>query len=123
MTDTTTTSPNPIAADTGQSAVPSLDSIAAKMTAMKSETLRNQIRPTEQTATGQDDAAADSSPVTPNGVEVADSSDDEYAQINDIEGVDENYKIWHNQLISNCTNSKTSYSISNLIVLSYLGVI
>ena len=82
MTDTTTTSPNPIAADTGQSAVPSLDSIAAKMTAMKSETLRNQIRPTEQTATGQDDSADDSSPVTPEGVEVANSNDDEYASDN-----------------------------------------
>lgn len=78
MTDTTTTSPNPIAADTSQSAVPSLDSIAQKMTAMKAETLRNQIRPTEQTATGQDDSADDSSPVAPEGAEVADSSDDEY---------------------------------------------
>ena len=82
MTDTTTTSPNPIAADTSQSAVPSLDSIAAKMTAMKSETLRNQIRPTEQTATGSDDSADDSNPVTPEGVEVANSNDDEYASDN-----------------------------------------
>ncbi len=82
MTDTTTTSPNPPAADTSQSAVPSLDSIAAKMTAMKSETLRNQIRPTEQTATGLDDSADDSSPVTPEGVEVANSNDDEYASDN-----------------------------------------
>ena len=82
MTDTTTTSPNPIAADTSQSAVPSLDSIAAKMTAMKSETLRNQIRPTEQTATGPDDSADDSSSVAPEGAEVANSSDDEYASDN-----------------------------------------
>jgi len=82
MTDTTTTSPNPIAADTSQSAVPSLDSIAAKMTAMKSETLRNQIRPTEQTATGSDDSADDSNPVAPEGAEVANSSDDEYASDN-----------------------------------------
>ena len=51
------------------------------------------------------------------------SNDDKYTHIDDIEGVEENYKIWHNQLISKCTNSKTSYSISNLIVLSYLGVI
>lgn len=78
----TTITPNAPSAGNEQSAVPSLDSIAAKMTAMKQETLRNQIRPTEQTATGQDDAAADSSPVTPNGVEVADSSDDEYASDN-----------------------------------------
>jgi len=82
MTDTTTTSPNPPAADTSQSAVPSLDSIAAKMTAMKSETLRNQIRPTEQTATGSDDSADDSNPVAPEGAEVANSSDDEYASDN-----------------------------------------
>ena len=82
MTDTTTTSPNPIAADTSQSAVPSLDSIAAKMTAMRETTLRNQIRPTEQTATGSDDAAADSNPVAPEGAEVADSSDEEYGSDN-----------------------------------------
>ena len=79
----TTNSPNPVAADTTQSAVPSLDSIAAKMTAMKQETLRNQIKPTEPTATGQEDAAAESSPVTPEGVEVAEPSDtEEYATDN-----------------------------------------
>jgi len=81
----TTNSPNQaqVPADTNQSAVPSLDSIAAKMTAMKQETLRNQIRPTEPTATGQEDAAAESSPVTPEGVEVAEPSDtEEYATDN-----------------------------------------
>lgn len=72
----TTITPNTSGAGTEQSAVPSLDSIAAKMTAMKQETLRNQIRTTEQTATGQDDAAADSSPVTPEGVEIANPSDE-----------------------------------------------
>lgn len=76
----TTISPNtPTGAATEQSAVPSLDSIAAKMTAMRAETLRNQIRPTEQTATGQDESADDSSPVAPSDnaeAEVADSSDD-----------------------------------------------
>jgi hypothetical protein len=82
MTDTTTTSPNPIAADTSQSAVPSLDSIAAKMTAMREGTQRNQLRATEQTATGPDDAAADSSPVTPEGVEVDDSYGDDNASDN-----------------------------------------
>ena len=73
MIDTTTTSPNQPMADTSQSAVPSLDSIAAKMTAM-----RNQTSATEQTATGRDDSADDSSPVTPNGVEVGDTNDTEY---------------------------------------------
>lgn len=84
MTDTTTTSPNPIAADTSQSAVPSLDSIAAKMTAMRESTLRNQIRATEQTATGEEEAAATSTSVAPNNTEaeVADSSDEEYASDN-----------------------------------------
>jgi len=69
----TTISPNTDGAATEQSAVPSLDSIAAKMTAM-----RNQVSATEQTATGQDDSADDSSPVTPDGVEVGDSNDTEY---------------------------------------------
>jgi hypothetical protein len=82
MTDTTITPNAPQSTGSEQSAVPSLDSIAAKMTAMKNDTLRNQIRATEQTATGQDDAAAESSPVTPEGVEVADSSDTEYASDN-----------------------------------------
>lgn len=59
-------SPNaPQSAATEQSAVPSLDSIAAKMTAMRNETLRNQIRPTEQTAPGQEGSAESSSPVAP----------------------------------------------------------
>jgi hypothetical protein len=56
------------------------------MTAMRNETLRNQIRPTEQTATGEDDAAADSTSVAPdsdNAVpEVAESSDTDYASDN-----------------------------------------
>ena len=51
---------------TESNAVPSLDSIAAKMTAMRENTLRNQIRPTEQTATGQEESAETSSPVAPN---------------------------------------------------------
>ena len=70
--------PNANSAVIEQSAVPSLDSIAAKMTAMRENTLRNQIRPTEQTATGTDESADDSSPVAPNDVEpeVANSSDE-----------------------------------------------
>lgn len=46
-------------------AVPSLDAIASKMTAMREQTLRNQLRTTEQTETGQEDVATDSSPVAP----------------------------------------------------------
>ena len=75
----TTITPNaPQGTGTEQSAVPSLDSIAAKMTAMRAETLRNQIRTTEQTATGQDESADDSSPVAPSDnadAEIADTSD------------------------------------------------
>jgi hypothetical protein len=78
----TTLSPNaPQGTATEASAVPSLDSIAAKMTAMLDQ--RNQTRTTEQTATGQDDAAADSSPVAHNNdAEVADSSDTDNASDN-----------------------------------------
>lgn len=79
MTDTTITPNAPQSTGSEQSAVPSLDSIAAKMTAMRETTQRNQIRATEPTATGQEETAESSSPVTPEGVEVADSSDDEYA--------------------------------------------
>lgn len=61
----TTISPNADSAVTNTSAVPSLDSIAAKMTAMRNETLRNQIRPTEPTATGADTEEDVSSPVAP----------------------------------------------------------
>ena len=69
----TTITPNADSTANVQSAVPSLDSIAAKMTAM-----RNQVSATEQTATGSDDSADDSGPVTPEGVEVGDSNDTEY---------------------------------------------
>lgn len=79
----TTTSPNPVAADTSQNAVPSLDSIAAKMATMREQTLRNQIRQQpEQTAAGADESADSSSPVAPSDnaeAEVVDSNDTEYA--------------------------------------------
>ena len=73
----TTTSPN---TDTGaaasQSAVPSLDAIAAKMTAM-----RNQISTTEQTATGVDASGDATAPVAASdtGAEVDDTNTEEYA--------------------------------------------
>jgi hypothetical protein len=81
----TTISPN---TDTGavanQSAVPSMDSIAAKMTAMREQTERNLIRQqAEQTATGEEDAAATSTSVAPNdGAEVDDTTTEEYASDN-----------------------------------------
>jgi hypothetical protein len=79
----TTTSPN---TDTGavasQSAVPSLDSIAAKMTAMRENTQRNLIRQqAEQTATGEEEAAATSTSVAPSNeeAEVDDTTTEELA--------------------------------------------
>jgi len=74
----TTITPNaPSSTGSEQSAVPSLDSIAAKMTAM-----RNQTGATEPTATGRDNSAESSSPVTPEGVEVDDSYGDDNASDN-----------------------------------------
>lgn len=60
-------SPNATSTATEQSAVPSLDSIAQKMAVMRETTLRNQIRPTEQTVTGEDESAETSTPVAPDG--------------------------------------------------------
>jgi len=70
-------SPNTVGEATNQSAVPSLDSIAAKMTAMRSQTQRNQLRDTEQTASGNETVGEDvSDPVAPVEPEVAQSSDE-----------------------------------------------
>lgn len=53
-------------AATDNPAVPTLGSIAEKMTAMREQTLRNQIRATEDTATGQAESEAEAaSPVAP----------------------------------------------------------
>lgn len=85
----TTITPNaPASTGNDQSAVPSMDSIAAKMTAMRENTLRNQIRQQpDQTATGEDDAAAASAPVAPSdtGAEVDDTYDTEVAEGNQEE--------------------------------------
>jgi len=77
MTDTI--SPNtPVGAVTESQAVPSLDSIAAKMTAMRESTLRNQIGATKPTATGVDgEAEQPSSPV-------ANDSSDAMPEVDDI---------------------------------------
>jgi hypothetical protein len=82
----TTISPNANSAATDQSAVPSLDSIAAKMTAMRAETLRNQIRPTEPTATGADVEEDTSSPVAPSDADAEiDNSSDNYIDDDNLE--------------------------------------
>ena len=58
----TTITPNASSTATVENAVPSLESIASKMAAMRESTLRNQIRTTEQTETGALEA-----PVAPDG--------------------------------------------------------
>jgi hypothetical protein len=76
-----TISPN---ADTGaateQSAVPSMESIAAKMTAMRAEAqaVRNQLAQSKQSATGIDNSAEISKPVDPSNAEseVVEPTDD-----------------------------------------------
>lgn len=76
----TTNTPNADSAANVQSAVPSMDAIAAKMTAMREQTLRNQIgQQPAQTATGEDESAETSTSVAPSepGAEVADTSDNE----------------------------------------------
>ena len=74
MTETIT--PNAPSAATEQNAVPSLDAIAQKMTAMRELTQRNQIRTTEQTETGQDASAEASSPVAPDNGDIVPEVDD-----------------------------------------------
>lgn len=91
---------NPAGATTEQSAVPSLDAIAAKMTAMRENTQRNQLLATEQTATGQDDEEASSSPVAPNEQvepEVAEHQDGEIAEATDEADAHEDVSTDSNQ--------------------------
>ena len=71
----TPNSPDPVTTANDNPAVPSLDSIAQKMAAMREHTERNLIRATEQTATGSQEPVAHES-VEP---EVADTENTEYA--------------------------------------------
>ena len=80
MTMITPNSPDSVQTTaTDSPAVPSLDAIAQKMTAMQEHTKRNQLRDTEQTATGIEKANTNSEPVdldTENvPAEVADTGD------------------------------------------------
>lgn len=86
----TPNSPDPIqAAATDNPAVPSLDSIASKMAAMREQTERNLLRATEQTATGIEEESTE--PVAPDSEvpEVADTEDAEYASDDLIEDAPE----------------------------------
>jgi hypothetical protein len=76
---TTEISPNTqVSAATESPAVPSLDSIAQKMTAMREQTLRNQLRATEEDATGTTETAESEVPVATDNVPEVDESNDEY---------------------------------------------
>ena len=74
-------SPNaPVSTVTETNAVPSLDSIAAKMTAMREQTaqsiaLRNREEATKQAETGSVDSAEDTSPVAPDAVPEVDDTE------------------------------------------------
>ena len=104
--ETTITPNQPQApAATEQSAVPSMDSIAAKMTLMRESTLRNQLRQQpEQTATGQDESAETSSPVAPN----SDSAVPEVADSDNQETVSDNYEAEAQNEDSVSTDSSNS---------------
>jgi hypothetical protein len=67
----TNDTPNATSTATVENAVPSLDSIASKMAAMRESTLRNQIRATEQTETGETE-----SPVAPEEPEITSADAD-----------------------------------------------
>jgi len=81
----TTITPNAPSAANEQSAV-SDESIAAKMTAMRELTMRNQIGATSQPATGTEESADSSRPVTPEGSE--DESADEAGYSSESEDSD-----------------------------------
>lgn len=71
---------------TENNAVASLDSIAAKMTAMREQTLRNQIGATNPAETGSEEVATDSSPVAPeDAVPEIDVHEDEHIAEADLE--------------------------------------
>lgn len=93
MTTETTVAPNTEAsAATQQNAIPSLDSIAAKMTAMRSNTQRNQMRQSEdENATGQPATADAESPVAPQSEEYSDQPEVVSDEAEYSEGTEESY--------------------------------
>ena len=82
-TTITPNSPDSIqTAATDQPAVPSMDSIAEKMAAMREHTLRNQLRPTEPAATGIEEESSEPVAHESDVPEVADASDTDTASDN-----------------------------------------
>ena len=90
-------------AATESSTVPSMESIAAKMTAMRENTMRNQIRQQpEETGTGQDETAESSSPVAP---------DNEVPEVDDIfvpDGISDIQEPDSPQEVTNSSNDSTA---------------
>jgi len=108
---TTTIMPNTTeGAATESTAVPSLDSIAQKMTAMREQTLRNQLRATEQTATGQDEEANSSGPVAPN-----DNVDAEVADTSDTDIVDSNQETDAQETVSPDSNDSSAEELIDFL--------
>ena len=95
--------PNDTVAATDNNAVPSMDSIAAKMDAMKSMTLRNQIRATDGTETGEEAEANAESPVAPDGLDAEPEIVDTEEEYGDGTGEDQ-----AQETVSNDTNTDTS---------------
>jgi hypothetical protein len=90
-------------AATESSTVPSMESIAAKMTAMRENTMRNQIRQQpEETGTGQDETAESSSPVAP---------DNDVPEVDDIfvpDGISDIQEPDSPQEVTNSSNDSTA---------------
>ena len=106
----TPNSPDPVQTTANDNpAVPSLDSIAQKMTAMREHTQRNQLRDTEQTATGTQEETLE--PVAHESVEpeVADASDTDYAD--DAQEAD----AQDNEPVSPDSNESTSDELIDFI--------
>jgi len=99
-----------------QSAVPSMDSIAAKMTAMREQTLRNQIRQNpEQAVAGADDTAeASSSPVAPEDNSGAEIADTEHQQVEAADH-DESQEAQSEEPVSDETSDSTAEELIDFL--------
>lgn len=71
----TTITPNDTVAANVENAVPSLDAIAAKMTAMREHTQRNLLRESNESATGPAEQAKTASPVAPDEPKITSHND------------------------------------------------
>ena len=104
-------SPNTNGAATEHTSVSQLDeAIASKMAAMREQTLRNQLLATDNTETGQETSAEDSSPVVPDNLdtEVVEPTDD------NVEFADQEPIAPDNQ-VSNDSNDSTQEDLIDFI--------